>query len=392
MVKEADALAAAGYQVTVLYAYWNEWGTRYDEQILPLKQWIAIRVAGDPQKQKLTYFMSRLIHKIAVLAINKLKIKLFADVAIARGSFFLSREAKKHKADIYIGHNLGALPATVKAAKANKKPCGFDAEDFHRFEGSDDITNNDVILKTYIEDKYILQLSYLSASSPLITEAYHRYYPEKQPVTVLNVFPLNKTIRLPLANERDDLKLFWFSQTIGANRGIEDIVNALQLLKGRKIELHLLGYINTEDKTGFINQLGADNINLFFHDPLSPDELVNFASQFDIGLATETGTPYNRDICLTNKIFTYMQAGLAIIASDTAAQVKLLNTYPAAGKIYPKRNSDAIASLISGYDNDRESLYNARISSLLIGRDELNWEKESPKLLNSIKSVISAGT
>jgi hypothetical protein len=142
LVKEADALTEAGYEVTVLYAYWNEWGTKYDELLLSKKKWKAVRVGGDPQKQFLTWFFSRLIHKASKAILEKAgNFNYFSEYAIARASYFLIKEAKKHKADLYIGHNLGALPATVKTAKFYKKPCGFDAEDFHRQEITDDVNS-----------------------------------------------------------------------------------------------------------------------------------------------------------------------------------------------------------------------------------------------------------
>src|SRR6202042_3813339 len=103
----------------------------------------------------------------------------------------LIREARRHKADLYICHNLGALPATVNAAKVNNKPCGFDAEDLHRYEESDNDDDSGVILKTYIESKYIPQVSYLTASSPGINDAYRQLYKDKTPVTLLNVFPVD---------------------------------------------------------------------------------------------------------------------------------------------------------------------------------------------------------
>lgn len=46
LVKEADALVEAGYEVTVIYQYWNEWGTDLDKVLLPQKKWKTIRVGG----------------------------------------------------------------------------------------------------------------------------------------------------------------------------------------------------------------------------------------------------------------------------------------------------------------------------------------------------------
>ena len=386
-MKEADAASDAGFDVTVLYAYWNAWGTAFDKELIPSKKWKAICVGGDPINNSSTYFFSRLFHK-AAKSVNRLTGgKYLPEAALARASYFLTREAKKHKADLYIAHNLGALPAAVKAAKANKKPSGFDAEDFHRFEVSDDKNNPDVVLKTRLEDRYIPQLDYLTASSPLIAKAYEQLYPDKTPVIILNVFPKNSAIKPPILNASGPIRLFWFSQTIGPNRGIEGVLDVLSGLKERAFELHLLGHLPTESQQIF----GKYNATpIYFHEPVSPDEIIPFASQFDIGLATEEKTPLNRDICLTNKIFTYIQAGLAVVASDTIAQQQLLNEYPGIGKIYQKGNTKTLADILASYHQNREDLFETRKSALQLAHEKLNWETEKEKFLSIIQEILTS--
>ena len=44
MVKEADALSAAGHEVEVLYQYWNEWASEMDASLLKTKKWKATRI------------------------------------------------------------------------------------------------------------------------------------------------------------------------------------------------------------------------------------------------------------------------------------------------------------------------------------------------------------
>ena len=388
LVKEADALAGAGYSVTVLYAYWNDWGTAMDDKLLPQKKWRALCVGGHPVHKPITFFFSRVLRKIAVLSAQKFKIAFFNDWAIARGSYFLICEAKKHKANLYIGHNLGALPATVKAANKYQKLCGFDAEDFHRFEISNDSADTGVMLKVAIENKYIPQVNYLSASSPDISQAYHDLYDDKVPVTILNVFPVDKSVPTPQRSEGAVVKLFWFSQTVSAARGVSDCIDALRMINNPAIELHLLGFADADTKRELTNSAG-DNVNLIFHDPIAPDEVIEFASKFDIGLAMEDRTPYNRDICLTNKIFTCMQAGLAIIASDTTAQKGLMNNYPEAGKIYKNRDIQSLANAISYYADNMDNLYPAKKASYDAARNELTWEKESEKFIALVQETLA---
>ncbi|QHS56331.1 glycosyltransferase family 4 protein [Mucilaginibacter sp. 14171R-50] len=384
LVKEADTLTQHGYDVLVIYAYWNHWATKTDEQLLASKKWKAVRAAGHPDQNAVTYFISRVIFRVAAALAKKFRLRYFADAAVARASYFLQAEAKKHHADLYIGHNLGALPATVKAAKKHQKPCGFDAEDFHRKEVTDDETDADVILKTWVEDRYIPQVNYLTAGSPQIAAAYRQLYPLSKPQTLLNVF--NK-MTLTAGNDKNDatpIKLFWFSQTVGPGRGLENVIESLSMLDGG-FELHLLGYCDNR----FKQQL-RDPGYLHFHAPVHPDELPFFASQFDIGLATETSTPYNRDICLTNKIFTYMQAGLAVVASDTTAQTALLSTYPAVGKLYQNTAPRSLADVLLFYQQNRQALKEAKKASIGAAHEYLNWETESKKFLTIIKKTITA--
>ncbi len=389
LVKEADVLAGSGYEVTVLYAYWNDWGTRYDQQLLSGKKWKAIRVGGDPDQQPFTWLISRLILKIAKFIVQKAGgYKYFGALAISRSSYFLIRGAKKYEADLYIAHNLGALPAVVKTAALYKKPCGFDAEDFHRQEITDDINSFHFKICSYLEDKYLPLVNYMSAASPLIAGCYAKLY-KIEVTTLLNVFPAT-SLQPAISNDKSmPLKLFWFSQTIGPNRGLEDIIEAMQFLQGTAFELHLLGEADRGIKNIFKMRLKDKSSTLHFHEPIPSDKIIEFAAQFDIGLALETEVPFNRDICLTNKIFTYIQAGLAVIASNTTAQTELLERYPSIGKLYKRHNMQSFADALLYYLQNREELFETRNTALKIAHNELNWENESQKFLTLVKKTLS---
>lgn len=386
LIKEADALADAGYEVTVLYAYWNDWATAFDEKLLPTKKWRAIRIGGHPQHAPFTYFLSRLLHKIAKIGIRLSGPQYFATSAIARCGFFLPRAAKKHKADMYIGHNLGALAAVVKAAKKQQVKSGFDAEDFHRNEVTNDTGSSQYIISKYIEDKYLPFTNYITASSPLIADEYRKLYPGKSPATILNVFPKSEMANPPHKSENGSIKLFWFSQTVGNGRGLSIVSGALKLLKDHPFELHLLGRCDSSFKDSF----DAGDCPVYFHEPVNPANIVEFATQFDIGIASEKKEPFNRDICLTNKIFSYMQAGLAIVASNTTAQQAFLNRYPAIGQVYEQDNIDALITVLQYYQQNRDKLNEARAVSLQLAHEKFCWEQESVTFLETVQETIES--
>ncbi|WP_344848887.1 hypothetical protein [Pedobacter jeongneungensis] len=389
LVKEADSLKEAGYTVTVIYQYWNEWGTALDMQLLQTKKWKSIRVGGDPSAAKFVYLKSRIRQKLAMKLSNILGFGFgFAETAITRCLTEQTNFAQSIKADLYIAHNLGALPAAVSASKKNKAKCGFDAEDFHRYEVTNNKTSLDYKIKKYIEDKYLAQVDYLTTSSPLISAAYQECYPQLKPITLLNVFPQQ---HISMVDHTDKpLQLFWFSQTIGSARGLETVIDVINHLDELAFELHLLGNHDVEIIETFNSRLkSAKKSKIFYHRPIPADEIFKFASQFDIGLATELSYPENRDICLTNKIFTYVQAGLAIIATDTSAQSQLLENYPHMGDTYENGNIEALKKLLTLYANHREKLAARKKQALTYGNEKLNWNLEQQTFLELVANTLA---
>ncbi|RYE22812.1 MAG: hypothetical protein EOP42_23960, partial [Sphingobacteriaceae bacterium] len=114
LVKEADTLVSAGFNVTVIYQYWNNWGTELDKQLLPAKKWKAVRIGGSPQNNKTVYWLSRLQHTVAKVLVRRFGFRFYlAEKAIGRCTFLLLKKALQHPADLYIAHNLAALPVAV---------------------------------------------------------------------------------------------------------------------------------------------------------------------------------------------------------------------------------------------------------------------------------------
>jgi glycosyltransferase involved in cell wall biosynthesis len=298
------------------------------------------------------------------------------------------RRAMNCQADLYIAHNAGAIAVAAEAAKATSVQFAFDAEDFHRAEGLSAVQRKAV---EDIEGYYLPNASVLYAASPLIAKEYEKLF--NRPVaSVLNVFPKPARGEAALFTAGEPLKLFWFSQKIGKGRGVEEIIKAIGKAKAIPTELHLLGLHDNSTVTYFkhlIAEEGLDEEQVTFYAPVSPDEIFSLARNFHIGMATETGEPYNRDICLTNKIFTYIQAGLPVIASDTAAQHDLLQRFPGVGKLYRKKDVDSLGRAIQSLGESPESLENFRKACRIAGENELNWALEGRKLLSLIPLVDS---
>jgi hypothetical protein len=188
IVKEADSLSNAGFDVTVLYSFFIEWAQEKDEALLKNVLWKYKMVGGHGNDSKLLYFFTRLRFKTNRIINRYVGNKfLLAERAQARTYDELLQAAKKIKADWYIGHNLGALSITVKAAKHNDAKAGFDFEDYHRGENNE-AKKEEINRIIYLENKYVTLLDYISAASPLIAEKIGEHFPlqKKTIITLLN--------------------------------------------------------------------------------------------------------------------------------------------------------------------------------------------------------------
>ena len=392
IVKEADALHKAGYEVIVLYCFFIDWAEDADKVLLQKVAWKYRMAGGGPDNKKAVYLFTRTRNKIARI-LNRYfgNALLLAERTQARAYDELLMEAKKIKADWYIGHNLGALPVVVKAARFHQAKAGFDFEDYHRGENT---PNEKGIVKriVYLENKYLPHLHYFSTASPMITGATKNNHPgfKGAGITLLNCFPLAQQPPFKEKVPGDDrLQLFWFSQTIGLNRGLEVLINALKILNDPAIHLTLAGRCN-EDMVQYIkNNAGALIKNIHFAGIIQPAELPAFAAQFDVGMAIELTVPENRNICLTNKIFTYLLAGNAIILSETAMQ-KIFNETYEIGGTFPVNNREILAQEIHAFKNG-ETLIQRKLKNYKLAKGILNWEKESEKFILLLNSFNSSG-
>lgn len=382
LVKEADALYSQGYETVVLYSFWAEWAIPIDQK--RPKTWRAVLCGGSPAEKPLLYWATRIRRKIAFYLKN---YEFFRRRALARAYDELFNAAVREKGDLYIAHNAGALPVAAKVAQKVNSQFAFDAEDFHVGETHE--ANPVAIIIKKFESFYLPKASYISASSDLIAEAYIRRYAISKPIKVIrNVFP--KIMQSPFVKLHDvqSLKLFWFSQTVGRNRGIQDVLHALKYLKDVEVSIGILGRVNVEDKIYFESTLVSKLHRIQWYEPRSERELVQLCSHFHIGIASEPGFSLSNNWALTNKLFTYLLAGNALLVSETEAQKQFMDQYPQVGYAYPIGDHFAIGSILQHCHENRAKLEQTRWASWTLSQGELNWENEQQKFIASIKSVL----
>jgi glycosyltransferase involved in cell wall biosynthesis len=390
LVKEAIAYAEAGHAVTVVYCPLSPWADAYDKELFqqyPAVKWIS---AGyHATEQKAGYLFARVRQKIYAASFKVgLRHAFFAVRSMALFTQELNAVAATVKGDVYIGHNLSALPVAVAAARKHGAKAVFDFEDFHR--GEDKEGSLHWGKTTIVENQYVPRLRYATTASPLITATYTQLYPAVQFTTINNCFPIRYLQSKLVPADNTVLKLFWFSQFIGKKRGLETVVEAIGLTGMHNIQLTLLGNCAEEIRAYFHSIAKANGLKshqVQFVPVLEEKHISTLAAEHHIGLACEIPHVINRDICLTNKIFLYLVAGNAIIFSKTKAQLHFYNNHPEIGSIFGHNNPKELSALLLQYIQEPEILNKQRLCALTLGKMFFNWENEKKQLLQLI-SVI----
>jgi hypothetical protein len=129
---------------------------------------------------------------------------------------------------------------------------------------------------------------------------------------------------------------------------------------------------------------------LVAYPPGAPDEMVRLAADFDLGLALEPGHTPNNAAAVSNKLFTYLMAGLAVVVSRTPGQTWLLDRVPAAGWTYHPGSALELSTLLGVLAADRSRLRSARVAAWEAAGARFCWEVEQRRFLDAVSMALQS--
>lgn len=385
-LKEAETLGRAGYDVTVLAVRNHAASEITDRDLLQDASFRHESVDMLPgfAAGRVTVFRRRLLLWAARRAAAKTGLPTIRALGPA-GT--LLRHARRLPADLTIVHN--EVPHWVGTRLIGEgRRVAADFEDWH----SEDLLPEDrarrpLSLIRKIEQTLLRQAAYTTTTSHVLAAALHARYGGRLPVVITNSFPLQRDPRSgPPGNPPSFL---WFSQTLGPGRGLERFLQAWARTT-HSSRLVLLG----DPSAGFDHyvrqQLSPDRRTwASFLPPVPPAALPAVIAKHDLGLALEPAEILSRDLTITNKILQYLNASLAIVASDTAGHREVLARGPDAGVIVDFHDPASAAAALDALLADREALARRQKAARRLAEEVYCWEREAPKLLAAVETALA---
>jgi hypothetical protein len=215
----------------------------------------------------------------------------------------------------------------------------------------------------------------------------------------IDAMPINNVFPLPTSSpveqdirSSDEFAVYWFSQTIGPGRGLEDVVRALGLTT-RKASLTLRGCPAAAYVDGLraLAAREAPRLRVDVEPPIAPDLMVDACREFDLGVSAEQGDIRNRQLNLPNKATTYPLAGVPVAMTNTPGQQPLARDLGAGALVFAPGNAASLAEQMLPLMTDAARMREARAASWQAARRRWHWEHELERgaLLSAAARVVS---
>jgi glycosyltransferase involved in cell wall biosynthesis len=405
VVKEADALASAGFEVHVLGGAYSPKLKERDARLVSGKAWNYCP-AYDLTRSAAARLWFKTQRRLGILLWTKLRHANAPQIFYGTAS--MARRIEEINADLTIAHWEAALPGTVRRF-ARGHPVGVDMEDWF----SEDLlpsarASRPIDLLASFEKRLLTEGVHSTCPSGAMADALVARYGCRRPLVIRNVFSSSERHALdgewkdrtgmkgrrarnsPTTDRPADVpvSIHWYSQTIGPGRGLEELMEAAEGLQG-DFEIHLRGggggYGGWLDELAVTSRLPRIHIHNLVHN----NELLSRIAEHDIGFAGERTEPPSRDLTVTNKFYQYLQGGLAVVASATAGQKEGAREAPGAVMLYQPGDVEGLRQVLQRLIDDRAKLHAMRAAAWEAG-GRLCWENEAPKLVESVERALGA--
>lgn len=300
-------------------------------------------------------------------------------------SFEVLKKAINTKADIYHFHDPELLPVGVLLRLFTRKTVLFDVHEHYP-----NAIMSKKYLKSYMKKPVSLlyrlieriSLKFISGIVYTTEEVGERYQKYKS-VKVEN-YPLKSMFFNGNKNNKLNSFEVLYLGGITPIRGIEELIRAFKIVHNQ-LPVAKLVFVGSFESLSFkekINQL-IHELNLMdvveFQGKVPYTEINAFLLNASVGIIPYLPVP-NHLVCLPNKLFEYMAAGIPVVASDFPHYRKVVETANS-GKLVNPEDPNDIAKGILALLNRQSSLEFHSARGKKSFETIYNWDNEEKKLI-----------
>lgn len=325
------------------------------------------------------------VHRLKLKSKGLPRLTLFQLVKIIEFTYLILRYARRHHIQIVTIHALVQLPIAFLV----KLICGTKIiYDAHELET--ETTQLRGIRKQackIIERVFIKFVDHVFVASPSIGQWYEDKYKLGDNVTVLmNIHKRHNALEKgqlhKSLNINPDKHIILYQGALINGRGIEQLISSFIEMNDDRFVLVFMGYGSFEP---FIVEQANKYPNLFHHPAVEQSVLGNYTKSAFCGVCYVKNGSLNDDLCLPNKFFEYLFAGVPAIVSHSPDMKNILDKYKL-GVVIDQLNSQELSTALDEIIKLKDKDFTTRIAQL---NKAYNWNLQEQNIINLYKKLIN---
>lgn len=285
-----------------------------------------------------------------------------------------ARTAADVDADLYVANDWNTLP--LAARLAGDRPFIYDSHEYAAEELPESLMWRifDRGLAVNIEKRYAHRAAFVSTVSEGIAKGIGALYGLRESPMVVRNVPARARAGTPTSGATGPMLTILYHGGITRHRRLDIAVESVRLwAPGRRLVLR--GPIDADylaELEAIIARHGlADRVTIA--PPVSPELLIEEAAAADAGFVALPSTSAENRLALPNKIFEYLQAGLAILVPDLD-EVGRIARSTGAGFLFREMDPQAIADTVNALE---PAAVDRAKAAARVAAHELVWEREA---------------
>ncbi|MDD4213411.1 MAG: glycosyltransferase [Bacteroidales bacterium] len=295
--------------------------------------------------------------------------------------FFLLLFKKNH---LLFSNDLDTLLPNFLVSKIKGIPLFYDSHEY--FTGVPELIHRPFVQKIWKRlEKFIFpKLENIITVNDSIANLYKSEY-NKELVVVRNIPETKTSMILKHKTELGlpDNKYIIILQGSGINiqRGSEEAVEAMKYIKNACLLI-----VGDGDVLPLLKNYVAENKmedKVIFIPKQSPENLIHYTANADLGLSLDKDTNINYRFSLPNKLFDYIHAGIPVLASPLTEVKKIIEEFNIGCCIEshdPKHIAEKIEFMLTNTKNRENWEKNLKLAVA-----KLNWAEEQKKLISALR-------
>jgi glycosyltransferase involved in cell wall biosynthesis len=318
---QAKALIENGYEVSIIHPF-GEANSDFENigiEYITIQENITIKNTLSKVKGIIRKTLPQSLYNSLKSGYFKMASTNFIDYEAE-----LLAKATERDYNIYVAHDLPALPIAHSAAKEKNALLVYDAHEF--FTGQIALQGNRKIFFEKLENKLIRDVDLMFTVNKDIAKLFEDTYDIKNIHILYNAMEkqnINKIVNLHTILKIEENKhIVLYQGGFLEDRNLELLVKSSQYFP-ENIVLVMLGYSFLEEKLKTIaKKLNILNKNVYFMDRVPQKELLSYTAGANFGIIPYPDIDLNTKYCTPNKMFEFLTANVPMIGNNALITVE----------------------------------------------------------------------